>query len=204
MHLNSELLFKKYALQYFRPSSRVLEIGPVGFPSEYQTMVGEPSITWHTVDIQASVGLPLTYTASSEYTFPIADGAYDLVLSGQVIEHVRKIWIWMKEVARVCKTGGTVITLNPVSWPYHESPVDCWRAYPEGMKALYDDSSLEVMLCEWGSLEATRYRNRIPGRSYTWQRRPQAIASRVLGPLGFPVECAYDTITIGKKVDPRT
>lgn len=88
----------------------------------------------------------LTYVATDEYAFPIPDESYDLVLSGQVFEHVRKIWVWMKELSRVCKAGGTVITINPVSWPYQEAPIDCWRAYPEGMCALYDDASLDVSL----------------------------------------------------------
>ena len=103
--------------------------------------------------------------ASSEYSFPVPDETYDVVLSGQVIEHVRKIWVWMREVARVCKAGGIVITINPVSWPYHEAPIDCWRAYPEGMKALYEDSKLEVIFSGWESLEEPQFRNYMPGAS---------------------------------------
>ena len=69
---------------------------------------------------------------------------------------MRKIWLWIKELTRVCKVGGLVITINPVSWPYHEHPIDCWRAFPEGMRALYEDASLEVLLSIFESLEATQ------------------------------------------------
>lgn len=65
--------------------------------------------------------------ASSEYEFPIPSDSYDIVLSGGVIEHVRKVWVWIREVARVCKIGGLVITVAPASWPYHVAPIDCWR-----------------------------------------------------------------------------
>ncbi len=198
MHTNSKLLFQKYAREYFLPGLRVLEIGPNGFPSSYQSIVADRSITWDTLNINGDARL--TYQASSEYVFPIQDNAYDLVLSGQVIEHVRKTWVWIKEVARVCKVGGTVITINPVSWPYHEAPIDCWRAFPEGMKALYEDASLEVILSIWGSLERVNAKRRIPGMSAEWQSKRLQAAYRVLGLIGFPVECAYDTITIGKKV----
>ena len=51
MHPNSIYLFKKYALKYFRPDMRVLEIGPDNFPSTYQNIVSVNSILWHTVDI---------------------------------------------------------------------------------------------------------------------------------------------------------
>ena len=161
MHPNSTLLCQKYATDYFRDGMRVLEIGPDGFPSTYRQLVAEKKLSWETLDLYRDDRL--TYTALSEYAFPIADNSYDLVISGQVIEHVRKIWVWMKEVARVCRVGGIVITVNPVSWPYHEAPIDCWRAFPEGMRALYEDSSLDVILSEWGSLEATGYRRRLPG-----------------------------------------
>jgi SAM-dependent methyltransferase len=198
MHANSKLIFEKYATQYFPSGARVLEIGPDGFPSAYRAKVDRGGLSWDTIDIFQNPSL--TYVAASEYSFPIADETYDVVLSGQVIEHVRKIWVWMREVARVCKTGGTVITINPVSWPYHEAPIDCWRAYPEGMKALYEDSSLEVLLSVWESLEEQTFRRYIPGASREARAKPLGIANRLLGRLGFPVERAYDTITIGRKL----
>lgn len=74
--------------------------------------------------------------------FPVPSDSYDILLSGRVIEHVRKIWRWFPEVARMCKPGGLVMTMNPVSWHYHEAPVDCWRPYPGGMKALADVSPI--------------------------------------------------------------
>jgi SAM-dependent methyltransferase len=200
VHPNSRLLFQKYALEYFRPGLRVLEIGPDGFPSSYRQLAADAMSDWDTLDLFAHP--ELTFESVAEYAFPIDDGRYDIVLSGQVVEHVPRIWRWMQELSRVCKEGGVVITINPVSWPYHEAPLDCWRAYPEGMTALYEDSSLEVLLSRWGSLETPGYRRYIPGRSRTQQPRIQREVSRVLGRLGLPVERAYDTITIGRKVRP--
>jgi len=197
MHANSRLLFEKYARGYFVPGSHVLEIGPDGSPSTYERIVGDSSMTWHTLDLTADS--TLTYRALSECNFPIDSDRYDIVLSGQVIEHVRQIWIWIRELARVCKVGGKVVTINPVSWPYHEAPVDCWRAFPEGMRALYEHANLKVLLSLWESLEATKHARHIPGRSAEWQGRRERWAYRILGPLGVPVECAYDTITIGEK-----
>lgn len=197
MHDNSRLLFEKYATGHFHPSSRVLEIGPDRFPSTYQSIIGDDSITWDTLDLYEHD--QLTYSGSAEYSFPVPDDTYDIVLSGQVIEHIPRIWVWMKEVARVCKPGGIVITINPVSWPYHEAPLDCWRVYPEGMKALYEDSQLSVLLSTWESLERPALRYRIPGRSDREQPKLLRFAYRALGLIGFPIECSFDTITIGRK-----
>lgn len=202
MHPNCELLFDGYARGYFRPGLRVLEVGPDRFPSTLRTRVDDDSIEWETLDLADSHdSAQLTHTAISEYEFPIDDETYDIVLSANVLEHVRCIWRWVPELARVCKTGGLVITINPVSWPYHEAPVDCWRAYPEGMRALYEDASLTVLVAQFDALEGKRSGRRrfLPGRAPIWQPWQLRLAFRILGPLGFPVEAAYDAITIGEK-----
>lgn len=125
------------------------------------------------------------------------------MLSGNVIEHVRAIWRWLPEVARITKPGGLVITINPVSWPYHAYPTDCWRPYPDGMRALYEDAGLDVLTSTFESLEGKRYPNHVPGTSAgyfapRWRKR----LTRALGRLGAPVTCAYDTVTIGRKIGP--
>jgi SAM-dependent methyltransferase len=204
MHQNSKLIFENYAKKYFQPGMRVLEIGPDGIPSSYQRVFSKDSIKcwkdsiqWDTLDLYENP--KLTYTAREEYSFPIADAIYDIALSGNVLEHVRKPWIWIKEVTRICRKGGLVITIAPVSWPYHEAPVDCWRAYPEGMKALYEEAGLDVIESTFDSLEVPNYRRYIPGMSPEWQGWKRRITNQLLGKLGFPVERAYDVITIGKK-----
>lgn len=194
MHLNSQLLFRKYAPFYFRDYQRVLEIGPDGFPSTYRRLLGNPTLDWQTLDI---TGDPrLTYQARDEYTFPMPSGLFDVVISGQVIEHVRKTWVWMQEVARVCKPGGYVITVNPVSWGYHEAPIDCWRIYPEGMRTLYSEAGLDVSECKAESLEP--WSHRVP--KYLRLVR-KIITGGELPASGLPP--VVDTITIGRKPLPE-
>ena len=203
MHKNSRLLFDRYARQYFEPGMRVLEIGPDRDPSTYRQLAGESFVAWDTLDFAARTDIPLTYRTTSEYEFPVEDDRYDVVFSAQVLEHVRKIWRWMPEVARVCRPGGLVITINPVSWHYHESPVDCWRIYPEGMRALSEDAGLEVLLSRWESVEMRRVEQMVPRKL-----RKQHIFQRLSGVMGmlnatvkFPIEAAYDTVTVARKPD---
>lgn len=107
----------------------------------------------------------------------------------------------MRELVRVTKAGGHVITINPVSWPFHEAPYDCWRAYPDGMRALYEDVGLEVVMSAFESLEHPGYRRYIPGLSPSFMSPKRRLCNRVIGALGLPFERAYDTITIGRKPD---
>ena len=202
MHQNSRLLFRKYAKKHFVSGMRVLEIGPAKIPSTYQKIVDDDSLIWHTLDIR--VDPKLTYSGASEYEFPVPDEAYEIVLSGQVIEHVRKIWIWIKEIARLCRPEGLVIVINPVSWPYHEAPVDCWRMYPEGMKALYEEAGLDVLFSTFECLEEREDSEYVPGKSLAHQGWRRQLASWLLKKDGFPIERAVDTITIGRKRSTRS
>jgi len=196
MHANSVLLFRKYAVDLFGIGARVLEIGPDRLPSTFQDIVGARCAAWDTIDIAPYKGL--TYVARSEYDFPIGEGSYDVVLSAQVIEHVRKPWRWIREVARVCSVGGRVVTINPVSWHYHEAPIDCWRIYPDGMRALYDEAGLIVERSVFESLENGSNR-KLPGNSLEYQPPARRLMNRVFRTVGFHNECAFDTLTIGTR-----
>jgi hypothetical protein len=99
-----------------------------------------------------------------------------------------------------------VITINPVSWHYHEAPVDCWRIYPEGMKALADDAGLEVLLSTWESVEFDRM-SFLPRRV----RDEKRFLMLLFGPFWFmhrilktPFQGSFDTITIARKPALRT
>jgi SAM-dependent methyltransferase len=199
MHQNSLMIFEKHARPYFEGIQSVLEIGPSGTPSAYQNLIGKPGLKWDTIDIANKKGYNLTYLSKGEYDFGIPSDTYDVVLSGQVFEHVRKIWRWMPEVARVAKPGGRVITISPVSYPYHEAPHDCWRVYPEGMKALCEDSGLEVELAKWESIEGEKYKRTIGGKGSDrlgWLGRYW----RMLAFVGFPMQVAFDMITVARKL----
>jgi SAM-dependent methyltransferase len=201
VHPNTRKLFKKYAKPYFLSNMRVLEVGPGATPyANLQNVVGDASISWETAGVDASC--PASYIGS-EYSYPVDSDRADIVIATNVMEHVRKPWVWIKELARICKPAGYVITINPVSWPYHEHPIDCWRAYPEGMTALYEEAGLKVILSRCESLEDAHLRRHIPGRSLRniydksgWKGRT---FTKILETLRLPVERPYDTVTIGQK-----
>ena len=162
MHDNCQLMFDVYAKRYFTAGQRVLEIGATVNTSTLRTSVGLPSITWETLELTKWGGLPgVTYVSSDEYHYPIPENTFDVVVSANVAEHVRQLWAWMAELRRIVKPGGLIIIVAPVSWPYHEAPDDCWRLYPEAVRALCDHTGLELELCEWGSLEAARVLARV-------------------------------------------
>ena len=200
MHDNTLLLFRKYALKYFQPSCAVLEIGPEQPSSTFRASVDPTFFSkWDTLDIvggEYGNGTPnVTFVTNDPHRFPVASEGYDIVLSGNVLEHVPRPWLWIKEVARICRPGGVVITIVPVSYPYHEAPIDCWRVYPEGMNALCEEAGLTLVFCKFESLEWPGYHRYIPGSSV----KGNGVAWKLLGRFGFPVRRAYDTIAIARR-----
>lgn len=208
------MLFERYAAEMFSNEKSVLEIGPDSFPSSLRQICGSKFSVWDTIDLYDDHRL--TYKAISDTRFPVPDCSYDVVLAANVIEHVRKPWIWLNEVARICKPGGLVIIVSPISWPYHEAPIDCWRIYPEGMRALFEEAALDTVVSEFGSEEGRRFKKVIPGRSpetanalvhllyYSlFRKRLHMAPSRIYEALAFlfrgRIECAYDCIGVGRK-----
>jgi SAM-dependent methyltransferase len=138
---------------------------------------------------------------ANEYEIPVADSSFDVVLAGQVLEHVRRVWMWVAELARVTKPGGKVVMVSPISWPYHEAPVDCWRVYPGGTRALCDAAGLGVVTCESGMLEPPLSRHEYPGESYRFAEahHPHPVRSFIMRAVGWPLPTAQDLITIAQK-----
>ena len=205
MHQNSWLIIEKYALKFFTNQCSVLEIGPDADPSTLQRMAGAHVKEWHTLDTAswlANSAWTATYSAKSPYDYPVEDNRYDIVVSAQVIEHVPHPWRWMKELARVTKPGGHVITVNPVTWFYHEAPVDCWRIYPEGMKALSEEAGLNLVLSTWESVEIDNATKWLPDSLRSKKIRFQRM-SLLLDLVGRALRSkfrgAFDTITVAEK-----
>jgi SAM-dependent methyltransferase len=197
MHPNSWLLFETYAAQHFVPEMRVLEIGPDVRPSRYERLIESKvgNVRWEAADIAGSP----EHLMAGEYDIPVPDGTFDAVVAGQVIEHVRKVWLWMKEVARVVRPGGLVVIIAPVSWPFHEAPIDCWRIYPEAMRTLADEAGLEVVECRFESLEPPRTRRSYPGGNRDNLDPDRSMKARLRKLLGWPQPAAFDTILIARR-----
>ena len=78
------------------------------------------------------------------YRIPLRSNAADVVLSGQAFEHIPFMWVSMSEIARVLKPNGHGLITVP-SRGHRHGIQDCWRFYPDGMRALAAWSGLELL-----------------------------------------------------------
>lgn len=77
------------------------------------------------------------------YRIPLPSNNADILMSGQVFEHVPFFWATMLEIARILKPGGHAFVTAPSRGHVHDSH-DCWRYYPDGMRAMAAFARLEL------------------------------------------------------------
>jgi len=67
---------------------------------------------------------------------PFENESIDALFCDSILEHVDNPWKMVDEFFRVLKTGGFIYVVVPFIFPYHESPIDCWRFTTDGLKRL--------------------------------------------------------------------
>lgn len=77
------------------------------------------------------------------YRFPMGTNSTDVVVSGQVFEHIPFFWATMLEVARILRPGGVFLMTVPSRGHKHMA-VDCWRIYDDGVRAMAAFSGLKL------------------------------------------------------------
>jgi SAM-dependent methyltransferase len=78
-------------------------------------------------------------------TLPFRDGAFDTVLSVQVLEHTPHPQQLIDEMARVLAPDGVLILTAPFQFRLHEEPYDFFRYSTHGLRALCASAGLEVV-----------------------------------------------------------
>ena len=75
----------------------------------------------------------------------LQDEIFDVVISGQTFEHIEFFWLTMQEIKRILKQTGLCCIIAPSSGPEHKFPIDCWRFFPDGMKAIAKYAKLSII-----------------------------------------------------------
>lgn len=80
-------------------------------------------------------------------TLALADGSADLVVSFQVLEHVRDTGTYLSEAGRVLAEDGWLLLSTHGTWLYHPHPEDHHRWTRPGLIAEIERHGFEVVEC---------------------------------------------------------
>jgi SAM-dependent methyltransferase len=135
---NMKKCIDKYVTERFlsRRTVRIADIGAWSGDSDYnyrRLFYDHGMFNYTGVDIHA--GGNVDVVLQDPYKLPFDDGAFDLVVSGQMFEHCEFFWMSFAEMVRVLRSDGYIFLIAPSSGPTH-GVVDCWRFSRDAYKAL--------------------------------------------------------------------
>ena len=107
----------------------------------HRRLLGDRDCTMIGVDVREGPHVDLVMP--KPYLVPLRSGSVDVVISGQVFEHIPFFWASALEIARLLKPGGVFLMSVPSRGRPHTA-VDCWRYYPDGLRAMAAFAGLEV------------------------------------------------------------
>jgi SAM-dependent methyltransferase len=100
---------------------------------------------WTYVGCDIADGRNVDLVMQGPYRIQEEPNAYNVVISGQCLEHVEYPWVLVHEMQRVLKPGGWLILTVPGAAPIHRHPLDCWRILPDGWKAIARLHNIEII-----------------------------------------------------------
>jgi len=129
------------------------EIITPGSSGTYRSLFSQTN--WRYIGVDMAAGLNVDVVLRDPYDWKeIEPESADVVITGQTFEHTEFFWETARQIARTLKPGGLCCIIVPSSGPEHRFPVDCWRMYPDGLRAVARYAGLEVLAAEtqWDDL----------------------------------------------------
>ncbi len=97
------------------------------------------------VDISPGPGVDLVIDAA-QLLDRFAPGSFDVVVSTEMVEHVRDWRTVFGNLKLLCAAGGlVVVTTRSPGFPYHGFPHDYWRYELADMRAIFADFEIEAL-----------------------------------------------------------
>jgi SAM-dependent methyltransferase len=122
----------------------ILDLGSQDFNGSYRSLLDHAP--WRYLGVDMAPGKNVDVVLRDPYYWrEIKAGSADVIVSGQTFEHTEFFWLSLREMARALRVGGLVCIIAPSAGDEHRYPVDCWRVYPDGLRAAARYAGLETV-----------------------------------------------------------
>lgn len=147
MH-NSAMLRMKWFVDHYIPRDKiikVLDVGSYDVNGSYRSLFDDKNNV-HYIGLDMSDGPNVDYVPKDPYVWSeLQDGSFDFVVSGSAFEHIEYPWLTMEQIYRKLKNGGIACILAPHTIGEHRYPVDCYRYFSDGFRALAKWAKFQVI-----------------------------------------------------------
>ena len=123
---------------------KVLDVGSYDVNGSYRKLFSSSNFLYTGLDMEDGPNVDIVPKKTYKWE-EIEDDKYDVVISGQALEHIEFFWLTMSEITRVTKKDGLICIIAPNGFAEHRYPVDCWRFFTDGMVALARYNNLEIL-----------------------------------------------------------
>jgi len=95
------------------------------------------------VDIETGPGVDIICQAE-DLLAKFGKESFDVVVSTELLEHVRNWRGIISNIKHICRTGGIIlITTRSLGFPYHGYPYDFWRYEKQDLLEIFSDFTIE-------------------------------------------------------------
>lgn len=127
---------------------KILDVGSLDTSKDnynYKSIFNEAKWSYEGLDFRKGDNVDIV--VDDIYNFQeVNNESYDVVISGQLFEHLGFFWLTMGEIDRILKPGGICCIIAPSGGPKHGiEDTDCYRFYEDGMRALANYVDFEII-----------------------------------------------------------
>jgi SAM-dependent methyltransferase len=146
MHTSAMAHMKLSVDTYLRKDRHydVLDFGSqaAGNGRTHREVLVDYDIDYVGVDVVAGENVDIVMT--KPYRVPMKTNSVDVVITGSAFEHIPFMWASFLEISRVLRPGGLILLTAPSRGHIHFE-MDCWRFYPDSMRALAAFARMELL-----------------------------------------------------------
>lgn len=146
MHKSAMLRMEWFVQNYISGNQpvRVLDVGSYDVNGSYRDLFSGMDVTY--IGLDMSVGPNVDYVPEDPYAWDeLEEESFDFIISGNAFEHIEYPWLTICEIYKKLKTGGFACILAPNSLAEHRYPLDCYRYFSDGFRALAKWGGFDVV-----------------------------------------------------------
>ena len=123
---------------------KILDVGSYNVNGCFKKYFKNPN--WEFIGLDIKEGRGVDVVTKDPYKYPFLDNYFDVVISGNTLEHIEDLHAIIMEIVRITKSLVWVSVPNTIK--EHKYPIDCWRIFPDGMRFLLENiGKLKILEC---------------------------------------------------------